>query len=262
MSAAVEPAAEARLPTLDVMGVGCFVGTLEDAADRVVQRSLSGRGGYAVLCNVHVLMTAQNQPDVRRTLDSAWLVLPDGAPVAWLQRRLGGHDAERIGGPDLMPLVLDRGRASGLRHVLLGSTRATLELLEQRMRMRFPGVQIALSVAPPFTDPAVWTAEVLDTVAACEPHIVWLALGAPRQELWMLEHAQALSPAVVLGVGAAFDFHAGTMKRAPVWMRRSGLEWLHRLRNEPRRLAGRYATTNAAFMLRAARALARRQATP
>ena len=90
MSTAVEPAADAHLPTLDVLGVGCCVGTLEDAADHVVKRALSGGGGYVVLCNVHVLMTARDRPDVRQALDDAWLVLPDGAPVAWLQRRLGG----------------------------------------------------------------------------------------------------------------------------------------------------------------------------
>jgi N-acetylglucosaminyldiphosphoundecaprenol N-acetyl-beta-D-mannosaminyltransferase len=225
----------------------------------VVQRALTRRGGYAVLCNVHVLMTAQNRPDVRRALDNAWLVLPDGAPVAWLQRRLGGRGAERVGGPDLMPLVLDRGREAKLRHVLLGSTQQTLDLLAERMRMRFPGVEIAGSLSPPFTNPAAWTPGVLERVAACEPHVVWLALGAPRQELWMREHAEALSPAVVLGVGAAFDFHAGAVRRAPGWMRRTGLEWLHRLGSEPRRLAGRYVTTNSAFMVGAVRALARRR---
>jgi N-acetylglucosaminyldiphosphoundecaprenol N-acetyl-beta-D-mannosaminyltransferase len=259
VSAAAEPATGAGQPTLDVMGVGCFVGTPEDAADRVVQRALSKHGGYAVLCNVHVLMTAQERPDVRRALDGAWLVLPDGAPVAWLQRRLGEGGAARVGGPDLMPLVLDRGREVGLRHVLLGSTQPTLDLLEKRIRMRLPGVEIAGSVAPPFTDSAVWTAGVVEKVATCEPHIVWLALGAPRQELWMREHAGALSPALVLGVGAAFDFHAGTTRRAPAWMRRSGLEWLHRLGSEPRRLAGRYVTTNAAFVVRSARTLARQK---
>ena len=158
-----------------------------------------------------------------------------------------------------MPAVLDRGREVGLRHVLLGSTQQTLDALEERLRTRFPGVEIARAVAPPFTDPSVWTAGVLDEIAACEPHVVWLALGAPRQELWMRSYADALSPAVVLGVGAAFDFHAGTVRRAPGWMRRSGLEWLHRLGSEPGRLAGRYITTNSAFVVGAARALARQR---
>ena len=122
MSSAVEIADASPVASSDVFGVRCFAGTFDDAVECVLDRVLTHLGGYAVLCNVHVLMTAQERLDVHGAADDAWLVFPDGAPVAWLQRRLGARTAERVGGPDLMLSVLDRGRAQGLRHVLVGST--------------------------------------------------------------------------------------------------------------------------------------------
>lgn len=236
----------------EVFGVRCYSGTLDDAVERVIDRVTSRLGGYAVLCNVHVLMSAQDEPELHHAVDDAWLVLPDGAPVAWLQRRQGAHPAERVGGPDLMLRVLDRGRARELRHVFLGSTDPTLRRLEERVKAQLRGVEIVGTISPPFGNPVDWTDEVLAQVRALEPDVVWLALGAPKQETWMRDHAAALAPAVVLGVGAAFDFHADVKKRAPGWMQRAGLEWAHRLCSEPTRLGGRYLRTNTAFMARVA----------
>lgn len=245
------------LHSVDVLGVRCFSGTVDDAVARVIERSRSGLGGYAVLCNVHVLMTAHKRADLHRALDDAWAVLPDGAPVAWLQRRLGSPSAERAGGPDVMLGVLDRGRAVGLRHAYVGSTEATLQRLSERIERRFPGVDVVGTLSLPFGDPGEWSEAAIETVRSWRPDIVWLALGAPKQELWMQQYASALAPAVVLGVGAAFDFHAETKSRAPGWMQRAGLEWAHRLGAEPRRLLGRYLTTNTAFLMRVAPVLSR-----
>ena len=193
-------------------------------------------------------------------VDDAWLVFPDGAPVAWLQRRLGIGAAERVAGPDLMLSVLDRGRARELRHVFVGSTDPTLQRLSERVKAQLRGVEIVGTVAPPFEDASRWSDDVIAQIRAWQPDIVWLALGAPKQEMWMRQYASAVAPALVIGVGAAFDFHAETKRRAPRWMQRAGLEWAHRLGSEPRRLAGRYVTTNAAFVVGAARALGRRRA--
>lgn len=246
----------------EVMGVRCYSGTLEDAVERVIDRVMSRLGGYAVLCNVHVLMSAQDEPELHRAVDDAWLVFPDGAPVAWLQRRQGVVPAERVAGPDLMLRVLDRGRARQLRHVFVGSTDPTLERLHERIQAQLRDVEIVGTIAPPFDDPEVWTDDLIAHVRALEPDIVWLALGAPKQETWMREHAAALAPAVVLGVGAAFDFHAETKKRAPRWIQRAGLEWAHRLASEPARLGGRYLRTNTAFLVRVAADRLRRRAVP
>jgi N-acetylglucosaminyldiphosphoundecaprenol N-acetyl-beta-D-mannosaminyltransferase len=245
------------LPTCDVLGVRCAVGDVADAADAVIDRALSGAGGYGVFCNVHVLMTARRQPEVMRAVEEAWTVFPDGAPVAWFQRQVGRRGAERIGGPDLMRAVFDRGRARGLRHALFGSTPTVVDALAIRLRNRFPGVEIVKAHAPARGEED--DESLLGRMAAAQPHVVWCALGAPKQELWMARSSANLAPALVLGVGAAFDFHSGTKQRAPAWMRQSGLEWLHRLGREPRRLVVRYVTTNAAFVGAVAAQLARRK---
>lgn len=229
------------------IATGCFSGELGGAVEAVVERALSGRGGYACLANVHVAVTTERDEQLRRALASAWRVFPDGTPIAWLRRRGGAADARRIPGPDLFAATLDAGRAVGLRHYLLGSTPSVLASLEQRIRERFPGVEIAGTQAPPRG--AERSAACLDAVRAAQPHVVWVALGAPKQELWMADHADALAPALLVGVGAAFDFHAGLKPRAPRWMQSAGLEWLHRLATEPRRLAWRYLSTNTQFAL-------------
>jgi N-acetylglucosaminyldiphosphoundecaprenol N-acetyl-beta-D-mannosaminyltransferase len=243
------------VPTLgrySVLGTECFVGGLETAADAVVARALERSGGYCCFCNVHVLSLAKRDEALRRALESAWVVFPDGSPVAWLQRRLGVA-AQRVAGPDLMPIVLSLGRRDGLRHLLFGSTPEVLDVLEERLRAAYPGVQIVGALSPPFdaTGEHQWR-RAIDEISSAQPHIVWCALGAPKQELWMHRYAAELSPAPVLGVGAAFDFLAGTKPRASLWMQRHSLEWLHRLGSEPRRLSGRYIRTNSEFVLRAA----------
>jgi N-acetylglucosaminyldiphosphoundecaprenol N-acetyl-beta-D-mannosaminyltransferase len=175
-----------------------------------------------------------------------WTVFADGAPIAWAQRR-SGFTAHRVAGPDLMLAVLDRGRALGLRHALFGSTPGVVASLESNLRRRYPGVDLVASLAPaPGGEDA---AESVEVIARARPHLVWVALGAPKQELWAARNAAALGPALVLGVGAAFEFHAGRKKRAPRWMQQAGLEWLHRLAHEPRRLGWRYLSTNTLFTL-------------
>jgi N-acetylglucosaminyldiphosphoundecaprenol N-acetyl-beta-D-mannosaminyltransferase len=246
-----------------VLDVECFAGCLDSAARTVVDRAIEGSGGYACFGNVHVLVTARHNAPLASALSRSWTTFPDGAPVAWLERRLGARNAERVGGPDLMPLVFELGQEAGLRHFLFGSTPAVLEALERRLRLRYPSAEIVGSGSPPFgqRDPDV-DADSVERINATSPHVVWCALGAPNQELWMARWARALSPALVLGVGAAFDFHAGTRVRAPRWMQSAGLEWAHRLYHEPRRLFWRYARTNTEFVVLGARELIRRRGRP
>lgn len=173
--------------------------------------------------------------------------------MSWLARRLGADGAERIAGAELMTRVLEAGAPIGLRHYLFGSTPHVLQTLRDSLSARHPRAQIIGALAPPFGQPLEEQAmQHVEIMRHAAPDIVWCALGAPKQELWMSSHAALLAPAVVIGVGAAFDFHAGTKRRAPLWMQRSGLEWAHRLWSEPRRLAGRYVRTNSEFVLRAA----------
>ena len=242
--------AVATLPHSPVLGVDCVAGNLDSAAEAVIERALSGRGGYACLANVHVVVSAQRDADLRTALESAWAVFPDGAPIAWTQRH-SRVQSSRVAGPDLMLEVVDRGRRVGLRHFLFGSTPTVLADLEANLTERLDGIQIVGRHAPPPAEEA--SAEALEAITATRPDVVWVALGAPKQELWAARHAALLAPAVVVGVGAAFDFHSGRMSRAPLWMQRRGLEWLFRLIHEPRRLGWRYASTNTQFVLRALR---------
>lgn len=244
-------------PTVDTLGVDYFVGTLDDAAERVLDRVGACGGGYVCLCGVHGLMLARHRPSLMAALRGAWISFPDGAPVAWLMRRIGSADARRIAGPDLMPRLIELGQPLAIRHYFLGSTPDVLDRLRGRLEARYPHAVIAGTCSPPFRDLTPDENRALvDEIAAAAPDVVWVGLGLPKQDEWMHHHAAELHPAVVLGVGAAFEFEADTKRRAPQWMQRCGLEWLHRLASEPRRLARRYATTNTEFVIRASVVLA------
>jgi N-acetylglucosaminyldiphosphoundecaprenol N-acetyl-beta-D-mannosaminyltransferase len=233
-----------------VLGVEMFAGSLEAAALAVLEKAETGAGGYVCQCNVHVLTLSERVPQLRRVLDHAAAVFPDGAPLAWLQRQSGLREAERVGGPDLMAAVVAKGGQRGLRHYLLGSTPNVLAALERSLVASNPGVSIVGALAPPFGSwDSAQNDEIIGSIRSAGAHVVWCGLGAPRQELWMGEHAEQVAPALLIGVGAAFDFIAGKKRRAPNWMQKCGLEWIHRLANEPRRLWRRYLTQSFFFTL-------------
>jgi N-acetylglucosaminyldiphosphoundecaprenol N-acetyl-beta-D-mannosaminyltransferase len=218
---------------------------------------------YVTICNVHVVVSASRDAGYRDIINGSDMATPDGAPVAWMLRRQGFAGQRRISGPDLMWALCERCAAEGLPIYCYGSTEATLGLLERRLLEAFPGLRITME-SPPFRAlSAEEDAAAVDRINASGAGIVFVGLGCPRQERWMAEHrgrgALDESPlrvkAVMIGVGAAFDFHAGTVQRAPAWMRDSGLEWLHRLVSEPRRLWKRYLVTNTLFIVGAARQL-------
>jgi N-acetylglucosaminyldiphosphoundecaprenol N-acetyl-beta-D-mannosaminyltransferase len=246
-----------------ILGLDFYTGTLGDAADRVVARAQSGLGGYASLTSVHGLTLAQNDCDVMSALQGAWTNFPDGMPIRWWQRRLGYTDAERVSGADLMPLVFERGKGAGLRHFFFGSTDRVLELLASTLATRWPGVHVCGTYSPPFGPIDSHDADGhLDRVVEAQPDIVWVGLGAPKQDLWAQQYADRVAPALTVAVGAAFEFVAGTRRRAPEWMQRHGLEWTHRLASEPRRLTGRYARSNTRFLMHVTRETLRSGARP
>src|SRR6478672_8678832 len=189
-----------------VLGTAFFAGSLSEGADLVIERALSGEGGYATLTGVHGVTLANDDNLVRAALDGAWMNFPDGAPVAWYQRRLGMVGAERVGGPDLMPLVIDRGRRVDLRHFLFGSTPEVLELLERQIGRLYPSALVVGSHSPPFR-PLEEDEErgIASRILATDPHIVWVGLGAPKQDTWCHANAHRVSPALCVGVGAAVD---------------------------------------------------------
>jgi N-acetylglucosaminyldiphosphoundecaprenol N-acetyl-beta-D-mannosaminyltransferase len=251
-SSALTESAAAAPGTCTVLDVEYYIGDLDAAGALVLDRARSGAGGYSCLCGVHGIVTAQHNTGMMDALSQSWLNFPDGAPVAWLMRRFGADGAQRVAGPDLMPLVIDAGQPLGIRHFLVGSTPEVLEQLQRRLVERYPKAIIAGAISPPFRrlsedEDAHMAQQIVDSGA----DVVWVGLGLPKQDEWLRRNAELFKPAVGLGVGAAFDFLAGTKPRAPQWMRSCGLEWFHRLLSEPRRLARRYAATNTEFVARA-----------
>jgi N-acetylglucosaminyldiphosphoundecaprenol N-acetyl-beta-D-mannosaminyltransferase len=207
---------------------------------------------YVCICNVHSVVTASRDRVFQEVINNADMATPDGAPIAWMLRRLGHAGQERINGPDLMWRYLERAEQHGDAVYFYGSTDRTLALLRAAIEHRFPRLKVAGLYSPPFREAAPEEDEAeVQAINASGAGVVFVGLGCPKQELWMAAHRGRIA-AVMVGVGAAFDYHAGTVKRAPLWMQRNGLEWLHRLASEPGRLWKRYLSTNSVFILRAA----------
>lgn len=229
----------------------------EAALERVLAWARERESRYVTLCNVHVVVTASRDAAYRNLINASDMAAPDGAPVAWMLRRQGFARQPRISGPDLMWALCERCAAEGVSVYCYGSTDATLDLLAQRLRAAFPALKLT-GESPPFR--ALTPEEDAAAVARINGSgagIVFVGLGCPKQERWMAAHRGHVK-GVMIGVGAAFDFHAGTVKRAPQWMRKTGLEWLHRLVSEPRRLWMRYLVTNTLFIFGAVRQLLRK----
>lgn len=203
---------------------------------------------YVCICNVHSVVTARQDPAFADVVREADMATPDGAPVAWLMRRLGMASQERINGPDLMWRYCAQAAQRGESIYLYGGRQQTLDILQRRLMEAFPGLRIAGTHSPPYRPLTVAEDEaVVEAINASGAGTVWVSLGCPKQEKWMAEHRGRIN-AVMVGVGAAFDYHAGTIPRAPLWIQRNGLEWLHRLCSEPRRLWKRYLVTNTLFV--------------
>jgi N-acetylglucosaminyldiphosphoundecaprenol N-acetyl-beta-D-mannosaminyltransferase len=210
---------------------------------------------YVCICNSHSVVTATQDEVFSFVVNAADMATPDGAPVAWMLRALGFSSQSRINGPDLMLAYCKHAAEIGEPIFLYGNTEKTLKTLIDVLSTRFPGLVIAGAYSPPFRPLSEdEDRKIVDLINESGARTVWVSLGCPKQEIWMAEHRGRVNAAMV-GVGAAFDYHAGTIKRAPLWMQRSGLEWLHRLCSEPRRLWRRYFTTNSLFILGAARQL-------
>ena len=222
------------------------------ALNQIASWAAAGESRTVCCCNVHGVITQRDDPTFAQALQQADMVTPDGAPVAGWLRRSGHPGQPRISGPDLMLRCIDLACTRRLPVFLLGSTESTLQRLRQRLQERWPALVIAGSLAPPFRPLEAGDDDaIVQRVRDSGARLVFVGLGCPKQEIWMARQRGRV-PAVLLGVGAAFDFHAGSLRRAPPWMQAAGLEWLHRLLQEPRRLAWRYLSTNTRFMLGAA----------
>jgi N-acetylglucosaminyldiphosphoundecaprenol N-acetyl-beta-D-mannosaminyltransferase len=196
------------------------------------------------------VMESKRDKQLRRIHNDAGLVTPDGMPLVWLSR-LHGHDhAERVYGPDLMLALCEHSLSKGYKHYFYGGGEGVHERLAKNLQQRFPGLRVVGGYSPPFRSLTREEDEqVAQSINAADPDIVWIGLSTPKQERWMAEHVGRLTAPVLIGVGAAFDFHSGLKKQAPRWMQRGGLEWLFRLATEPGRLWRRYLVNNPLFVL-------------
>ncbi|MDB6115769.1 MAG: Anti-anti-sigma factor/polymer biosynthesis protein WecB/TagA/CpsF family [Lacunisphaera sp.] len=228
---------------VSILGVPLDPVTSDEALARIAEMVASGRPHYVVTPNVDFLVQARHDEELRQILCEADLALCDGQPLVWASRWLGNPLPERVAGADLAPRLLEQAARLGHRVFLLGATPESNEEARLRLQQRLPDLQLAGQYAPPFRPLAEMdNDEIICRVRAAEPDIVLVSFGCPKQEKWIARHYRALDVPVCLGVGATIDFLAGRVSRAPVWMRRSGLEWTYRLGLEPRRLFRRYAT--------------------
>ncbi|MEQ1438047.1 WecB/TagA/CpsF family glycosyltransferase [Fontimonas sp. SYSU GA230001] len=235
----------ARTP---ILGFGVQVADLEGAVSSILRRVQDGGRGYAVLFNTHMCSEAHRDPALCAAVESAEWVFADGRPIYWLQRLRGASGARQVRGADLTWALLDAARRSGTPVGFFGGSPHVLELLQTKLASDLPGLDLRLALSPPHGG---WSEEAdrdyVGRITAAGVRILFVALGCPRQELWMMRHVGELG-AVMLGIGAAVDFCAGVKPQAPRLLQRLGLEWLYRLATEPRRLWRRYLFHNMHFL--------------
>ncbi len=235
---------------MNVLGTPVGALNMDSAVDLITGwLEEDARCRYVCVTDVHCVMQAHARPEVREAYKRAAVCVPDGMPLTWVGRLRGNREMNRVYGPDLMLRLLALAPQRGYRNVFLGGASGVADELKNAMIRRFPGLQVVGTHSPPYR--ALSSEEKQDLVEALNhlrPDLIWVGLGAPKQDLFMAEYHGLLKCKVMIGVGAAFDFHTGRVPQAPRWMMGAGLEWLYRLCVEPRRLGPRYLRHNPAFL--------------
>jgi N-acetylglucosaminyldiphosphoundecaprenol N-acetyl-beta-D-mannosaminyltransferase len=240
-----------RTPKVNILGVGIDPINMDDALEQIDRWIDLGESKYVCVTPVHSVMECQNDESLRQIFNDAGMVTPDGMPVVWICQWNGHKETHRVYGPDLMLAACDRSQTNGHKHFFYGGAEGVAETLRSNLHNQFPKMQTTGTISPPYKLLSDAENEALvDQINATNPDIVWVGLGSPKQERWMAKNIDRLNASVVIGVGAAFDFHAGRVRQAPRWMQRSGTEWLFRLLSEPRRLWRRYLVGNSLFVLK------------
>lgn len=239
---------------VNVLGVGVSPINMRMALDRLGEWIARGDRQYVSVCNVHSVMECHRDARLRQIVNHAGMTTPDGMPLVWLARLSGQPQVSRVYGPDLMLAEMDSSLKTGHRHFFYGGRPGVADRLATTMRQRFPGVRIVGTFTPPLaTAEELCNPPTASAINEARPDIVWVGISSPKQEFWMACMRPLLQAPVLVGVGAAFDFHTGTVSQAPRWMQRAGLEWLFRLLTEPRRLWRRYLVDNPWFLFELSR---------
>jgi N-acetylglucosaminyldiphosphoundecaprenol N-acetyl-beta-D-mannosaminyltransferase len=244
-----ELAASWITPRVAILGVGVSAIDMPIALELIDEWISNGDHQYVCVTGVHGIMESQRDPRLRDAHNRSGLTTPDGMPLVWAGRAAGARHMERVYGPDLMLSLCDLARARGFSSFFYGGRPGVANRLARRLQGLYPGLRVAGTYSPPFCEPSAAEDEgIVRLINETKPDVVWVGLGTPKQELWMAAHTARLDASVLIGVGAAFDIHAGLSPQAPGWMQRSGLEWAFRLAHEPRRLWRRYLYNNPRFL--------------
>jgi N-acetylglucosaminyldiphosphoundecaprenol N-acetyl-beta-D-mannosaminyltransferase len=238
---------------VNVLGVGISVLNMQSALGEIAAAVREKRKGYICVRDAHGVMLAQEDAAFRRILNEAFLCTPDGMPMVWMGRLRGHREMSRVYGPDLMLEVCAWSEINPCHHFFYGGVPGVAEMLAEKLKAKFPKLEVVGTFTPPFRplNPEE-EKELQEMLRAAKPDILWVGLSTPKQEKFMAEFLPKLDVTLMIGVGAAFDFHSGRVRQAPRWMQRSGLEWFYRLCQEPRRLAKRYFKNNPLFALKIA----------
>jgi N-acetylglucosaminyldiphosphoundecaprenol N-acetyl-beta-D-mannosaminyltransferase len=228
-------------PRANILGIAIDAINMDQALARIEANLRLRRKGYVCLAGVHGVMEAQRDPDLAKILADAALVAPDGMPTVWVGHHQGHPDMERVAGPDLMLEVIGREEFRGYSHFLCGGKEGVAEELRDLLIARYPELQIVGTYSPPFGPilPAQ-EVELLSAINSVRPDIVWVGISTPKQERFMDRYLPLLDTTLMFAVGAAFDFHTGRIADCSDWIKRSGLQWLHRLLQDPKHLWKRY----------------------
>lgn len=229
------------IPRISILGVGVSPINMDIAVEHIERWIDSDARQYVCIRDVNGIMESRRDERVHRAHRDAGLVTPDGMPIVWLLKLAGMPNVSRVYGPDLMLRMFDESQHKGYKHFLYGSTNNVLNRLRESLQQEFPKVAIVGTYAPPPRAAGMIENDVIiERINSSGADIVWVGLGTPKQELWMADHRARLNAAALIGVGAAFDFHAGVIRQAPAFLQRLGFEWFFRMAMEPRRLGKRY----------------------
>jgi len=238
-----------RFSAANILGVGIDAVDMAMTVEVIESAVMDGRKGYVCVAGVHGVMEAFRDRNIALVFANAFLVVPDGMPTVWIGHLQGLEQMDRVFGPDLMLQLIARSETTGFSHFLCGGDYGVAEELRHTLQQEFPLARIVGTYTPPFRNMTTaeehWLVEMLNDL---NPDIVWVGLSTPKQEKFMARLMPRLSPTVMIGVGAAFDFHTGRIKDSPAWVKQSGLQWCHRLMQEPSRLWKRYLVNNSQFL--------------
>lgn len=237
------------MKTVNILAVPIAAVNIEQATTQIEEWIRNGQKEYVTVTGIHGIMESQYDEEVKRIHQAAGMCVPDGMPTVWIGKLYGYKNMSRVYGPDLMLEMMKLSEEKKYTHFFYGGKKGVPELLKARLISQFPGLKVVGTFSPPFREMNEEEENALqEKIEKLSPDIIWVGLSTPKQEIWMASHIEKLNTKVMIGIGAAFDFHAGLLRQAPSWVQRLGLEWFFRLCVEPRRLWKRYLKNNPLFI--------------